>query len=84
MLRLLVFVALIAGVGWWTAETEPGWHRPGASATERSAALAACRGEATAGLHGVVAETGHSLARCMTGRGWSPGDAPAKQVAALR
>lgn len=84
MLRLVLLVGLIAGVGWWTAETESGWHRPGASATERSAALAACRAEATSGLHGVVAASGHSLERCMTGRGWAPGEAPATQVAALR
>jgi hypothetical protein len=84
MIRVLAFAALILGVGWWVSDLRPAWHRSGSSTSELTAALSACRAEATAGLRGIVPSDGHAIDRCMTGRGWALGEAPSTQVAALR
>lgn len=84
MFRMLAFAGLIAAVCWWTLEAAPAWHRSGASPAELTAALSACRAEATSGLQSLVPGEGRAFERCMTSRGWNVGASPETQVAALR
>jgi len=84
MIRLVSFTALIVGVGWWTTETGPVWHRPDASSSDLRAALSDCRAAATSGLQGLLPSEVDSLTRCMSEHGWAPGENPQTQVAALR
>jgi hypothetical protein len=78
MIRLMAFAALLVGAGWWTAEPDPGWHRPDGSASDLAAALSDCPAEA------ILPAEFDSLARCMSEHGWAPGASTESQITALR